>query len=188
MLGKRIKDIRKEKGLSLSELAHRAGVSKSLISQIERGITNPSVETIQAIAAVLDEPTFTFFLEDHESLTAIVRKNERLTYKVPGSEVERELLTYNLQRALGLFLFRIPPGAKSSPSLGSHPGGEECVFVLRGELTIHLQDRSYTLEAGDTIYYDSRLPHNYANHGDTEVEIIIAATPAYMRPSATMES
>jgi len=187
MPGKRIKEIRREKGLSLSELARRAGVSKSLISQIERGITNPSVETIRAIAAALGEPVFSFFLEGHEPLTAIVRKNERLTYKVPGSEVERELLTYNLQRALGLFLFRIPPGAKSSPSLGSHPG-EECVFVLRGELTVYLQDRSYTVQAGDTIYYDSRLPHNYANHGDTEVEIIIAATPAYMRPSATMES
>ena len=180
MLGEQLKKIRTAKGLSVSELARRAEVSKSMISQIESGHANPSVETMQAIARALQEPMFLFFMQEGESLSTIVRKDRRVSFKIPGSEIERQLLTYDLNRALAMLLYRIPPGAQSSPTPGSHPG-EECALVVSGELTVLLQDQVHTLQAGDTIYYESRLAHLYVNKSDADVEVLIAVTPPTLR-------
>jgi quercetin dioxygenase-like cupin family protein len=152
-----------------------------MISQLEHDNANPSIETLRAIAAALEQPLFVFFLEEGESLVTIVRKDEGLHYRIPGSRVERQLLTYDLNRAMILLEFRIPPGAQSSESLGSH-SGEECVLVLQGEVAIEFEDEMHVLEAGDTIYYDSRLKHLYRNCTDEDAVILIATTPPGLRP------
>ncbi len=176
MIGSRIRELRHKKGLSVTELARRAGVSKSMISQVEREDANPSVETVRSIAAALEVPVFALFLEEDQSHGALVRKSERITLTIPGSEIVRELLTPDLQRAMALILGRIPPGAVSSPSPVTHRG-EECVFVLQGTMVVRLQDEQYVLEAGDTFYFDARLPHLFMNPGETEVEFLSAITP-----------
>jgi transcriptional regulator with XRE-family HTH domain len=177
MIGARIRQFRLKKRLSLSELARRADVSKSMISQIEHHSANPSIETVRALASALEVPIFALFLEKGGSHSALVRKSERITVTVPGSESVRELLTPNLQQDMVLILSRIPPGATSSPSPVSHQK-EECIFVLRGKLGAHLQDETYFLEAGDTLYFDARLPHFFTNPGNTEeVEFICAISP-----------
>jgi transcriptional regulator with XRE-family HTH domain len=181
MIGSRIRAFRLDKGLTLSELARRAGVSKSLVSQIENSKANPTVETLRAIAAALEVPVFALFLEEDSSHSAVVRKNERITLTVPDSQAVRELLTPDLQRAMVLLISRIPPGATSSPSAVSHKG-EECVFILRGNLVVHLQDETHLLKAGDFLYFDSRLPHFFANRESTEVEFICAISPASLPP------
>jgi quercetin dioxygenase-like cupin family protein len=157
------------------------GVSKSLISQVERGKANPSVETARAIAAVLEVPLFSLFLEEDDCGSALVRRGERIRLTVPGSETVRELLTPDLERDMVLVLSRIRPGGKSSSSPASHKG-EECVFVLRGILEVTLQDEDYVLEAGDTLYFDARVPHLFSNPSNTEVEFVCAMSVGSLPP------
>lgn len=112
MVGTRIKKLRQKRGLSVSELARRAGVSKSLISQIENGHANPSVETVRTVATVLEVPVFSLFLEEGGPQSALVRKNERIRLTVPGSETIRELLTTDLDREMVLVFGRTPLGPR----------------------------------------------------------------------------
>lgn len=174
MIGQQIKKFRLSRGLRASDLARRADVSKSLISQIERGNANPSIDTIRAIASTLEIPLFALFLEENGPQSALVRKNERVTLKLPGSDAMRELLTPDLNRDMVLILSRIGPRGKSSPEPVSHKG-EECTFVLRGKLEQRLGDETYLLEAGDTFYFDARIPHLIVNPSDVEEAEFIAA-------------
>lgn len=173
MLGERIRSFRLESALSVSELARRAGVSKSLVSQIEHNKTNPSVETVQALAAALEVPLFSLFLEEDGPQSEVVRKNERIRLTVPGSHSVRELLTPGVDRDMVLVFSRIGPGATSS-RYPLHHKGEECVHVLCGRLTISVSDETYVLEPGDTFYFDARLPHLFSNECEVEAEFIAA--------------
>ena len=177
MIAERIRQLRRKRELTVTELARRANVSKSMISQVENGSATPSVETMRSIAAVLEVPLFTLFLNQADSHGALVRKDERITLMIPGSAATRELLTPDLQRAMALVIGRIPPGASSSPSPTTHRG-EECVFVLQGNVTVYLQGETYILNAGDAFYFDARLPHFFTNPGDTEAEFLSAITTA----------
>lgn len=78
ILGKRIKETREKMGLSIKELAIRVDVSSSLLSQIERDLANPSLNTLRSIAAQLEVPMFSFFEENKTSETIVVRHDERI--------------------------------------------------------------------------------------------------------------
>lgn len=177
MIAVQIRQLRRKKGLTVTELARRTGISKSMISQVENGGAVPSIETMRSIAAVLEVPLFTLFLNQDQANGALVRKEERITLMIPGSDATRELLTPNLQRAMALVIGRIPPGASSSPSPTTHRG-EECVFVLQGQVIVHLQGEIYNLNIGDALYFDARLPHFFINPGDTEAEFLSAISAA----------
>jgi len=182
MIGTRIREVRLGRGLSVSELARRAGVSKSLISQVERGQANPSVDTARAIALALEVPLFSLFLEEAEPETALVRRAERIRLAVPGSEVIRELLTTDLDRDMVLVYCRLGPNAQSSPSPVSHRG-EEFTFVVKGTLVVTLQSQEYILEAGDAFYFDARIPHLASNSSGMEgVEYLAAMSPGVLPP------
>lgn len=181
MLGIRIQRYRSKKKLSLSELARRAGLSKSLISQIERGEANPTIESVRAIASALEVPVFLLVLDEDESHSALVRKGERVALIMPDSDTVRELLTPDVDGASTVLISRIAPGSKSSPSPVSHEG-EEWVFVLQGALLVHLQDESILLEEGDFLRFDPHLPHLFSNHDDQEAHILCAIAPARFPP------
>ncbi len=176
MIGEKVRDLRRKKGLSLTEFARRAGMSKSMISQIEGGNANPSVDTVRAMAAALEVPVFTLFLQDDEDRGTLVRKDERMTLSVPGTRAMRELLTPDLHRAMVLLICRLPPGESSSPSFTTHKG-EECVFVLQGEVRVHLQDGECDLHTGDSFYFDAQQPHVFSNPGSSEAEFLSVITP-----------
>jgi len=175
MIGRRIRQIRQQKGYSVTKLAERAGISKGALSQVERELANPSIETVRAIASALEVPVFVLFLDGHSSHNSLVRKEDRIRLITPGSPGERELLTPDLHRRLVIVIGRLPGGASSSPFPVVHRG-EQCVLVLDGRLRIHVQDEEYVLEAGDTLYFDALMPHYYSNCGDSVVEFLSVAT------------
>ena len=183
MIGKQIKKFRLNRNLSVSDLARRADVSKSLISQIERGNANPSIDTVRSVALALEVPLFALFLEDDGDQNSLIKKDERVTLMLPGSDAVRELLTPNLDRDMILVLARLAPKGRTSPAPVSHKG-EECTYVLRGQLEQHVGDEVYHLEAGDTFYFDARIPHLAINPSDTEEVEFIAAMTAGTLPLA----
>jgi transcriptional regulator with XRE-family HTH domain len=176
MIGSQIRKFRHNRGLSLSEFARLTGMSKSMVSQVERGLCNPSVEKIRSIAATLQVPVFTLFLNNKDSQGMLVRKDKRMTLNVPDSKIVRELLTPDLHRGIALVVARVPPCERSSPTFTTHLG-EECIFVLRGRIMIHLHEETHLLETGDAIYFDGRQPHYCSNPDEIEAEFLSAMVP-----------
>lgn len=175
-LGQRIAAARTSKNLSLRQLAERINVTPSLLSQIERGLANPSLNTLRMIAVSLDIPLFSLFTEPANVDKLITRANNRKKIIFPHSNWEYTLLSPDLSGAIEMVLMTIPPHAQSSEVPLSHTG-EEIAYVLSGTVTLYLEDSMETLEKGDSVKIPPGLRHMWKNDNSSNVNVIFAVTP-----------
>jgi transcriptional regulator with XRE-family HTH domain len=188
-LGARIRHIRTgEANLTIEALAGAAGVSVSLISQIERGRAEPSLNSLRRIGAALGVPIARFFVgddndgdEDSDSLgrRLVVRRDERKRLRVPESDISWELLVPDLNRKLEVLWGEVGPGATTPPA-GREPSqhiGEEVLVVLEGTLTVTYDDQDFEIGPGDSMAFDPMVPHRIENRGKKPVRMVIALTP-----------
>lgn len=175
-LGKRIQTVREERKMTRADLARAVGMSRSLISQIERDTANPSVESLRRIAGALNVPIALLFEERSLTQNMVVRRDERKILRVPRSKLAYELLTPDLNRRIEFLWIELEPGERGPTTPFAHEG-EECVLCLKGEVHIWINDQEYTLSEGDSMAYDSGLPHALANLGMEKVVLISAITP-----------
>lgn len=169
-----IRKLRKEKNLSLKELSEKSGVSIAMISQIERGNADPTMTTLYKICEGLNT-TITSLIVGEQKPERVVRKNSRRTLFLPNSKVKYQLLTSHLKKNLEMILVELEP-KQQDRQLISHQG-EEVGFILQGQLTIILGDEEYVLEEGDSITFESTIPHRFINHGDEKSVSIWTMTP-----------
>ncbi len=177
-VGRQIQGLRVSKGISQEQLAHAADVSSGLISQLERGIGNPSFVTLAKISYALGVPISTFF-EDGRSPDIVVRRDKRKKLIVPEFAEDGpvyELLTPDLNRALEAIWVEFPAGASNEERPFQHQG-EECGILLAGVLEVHIADEVHCLEAGDSIAYASNVVHWYRNPGPVTAKSIWIITP-----------
>jgi transcriptional regulator with XRE-family HTH domain len=170
-----MRKLRTERGLTLAQLAAAAGVSSGLISQVERDLADPSLETLRKIAKVLDLPLFSLFQEPDGAAVAVVRQDKRMLVRSPTGGVTYTRVSPGHGR-LEVLEGRLEPGGSSAAEPWSHPS-EECVLVLRGRLVVEVAGAEHLLEEGDSCYFDSSLPHRYLNPGEEPVQFLITATP-----------
>jgi transcriptional regulator with XRE-family HTH domain len=184
-IGARLAAHRARRGVRVSELARRIGVSPSLISQIERGQSRPSVSTLFAMAQALDVPVDAFFRdgdeaagppetparteEPREPMPAgdyryVVRADQRAAIDIDGG-VRWERLTPTTLDHVDFLELIYGPRAESNPTLYRHPGSE-MVLVLSGRLDIYLGFERHELGPGDSIDFPSSFPHRYVNPTD----------------------
>jgi mannose-6-phosphate isomerase-like protein (cupin superfamily) len=104
----------------------------------------------------------------------VVRKNQRKGLILPGNAFEQQLLSPDLNRKIEFLWTRIPPGTKSG--IYEHQG-EECGVIIRGTLVFRVGTETFTLNSGDSIYFDSSRPHEFENQSNETVETIWAITP-----------
>ena len=178
-LGSAIRRRRQARGLTVVDLAERAGFSASYISQLERGQVNISVSALKKIADVLDVQLVSLFEDDSkdgDSNRIVVRKNERKTITYPGSNVRNELLVPDLNRQIEFIWASTPPGSNSGNESYCH-AGEECGLVIKGKMGIWVGDQCYILDEGDSISFKSSTPHRWQNIGDEDLEIVWVITP-----------
>lgn len=175
MLGPFIKRLRLEKDMTLTELAGKTGVSASFLSQIERGVSEPSLSTLGKIAGALGVSMFQFLPNDRDD-NPVVRKDERKRIAIPKSNVIYELLSSGPNKKMEMIQGRLLPGEVSSEEPLTHPC-EECTLVLKGRLEVVLGERRYVLEEGDCIYFDSTTPHLLRNAGEEEVIFVSSSSP-----------
>ena len=175
-LGQNLRACRKAAGLRLEDLSHKAGLSRSYISAVERGRVNPSIAALKKLAEALGQPLAGFFEEKtgHHPGKYLVRRNERKVLVYPGESVRMELLAPDVRRRMEPLFTRAAPGMRSG--VYSHIG-EEVGIVLKGELDVWLGDDRYRLRAGDAIYFESILSHRWENHGKRSAEAIWVITP-----------
>jgi len=171
-VGAHIRELRELRGMSVTELGRQVGVTKSQISQIERGTSNASIPVLRAIAKALGVPLFSLFVDD-DPHDALVRRHDRRRLHIPGSRIVRELLVPDLHRRIVLIAASFAPGETSADEPASH-SGEECVVVLKGRMQIEVNGHILSLEEGDSFYFDSTRPHIFRNVSDEPAEIMAA--------------
>jgi transcriptional regulator with XRE-family HTH domain len=176
MVGNRIRELRGERGMTLTGLARSTGLSAGLISQVERGLTDPSLETLRRIARVLDVPLFSLFREaESETAAVVVRRDRRMQVSSPNGGISYQRLSPGSGK-LELLEGTLEPGAASAATPWSHPS-EECVTVLSGRLLVEIGSARHDLGAGDSCYFDSRSPHRYRNPTECRTVFLVAVTP-----------
>lgn len=177
--GEKIRAIRERKGLTMKEVGSRAGVSESLISQIERDRVSPSLDTLIGIAEVLQidlEYLFADLKKNHR--VALVRKEDRHVMIQGG--VRYEQLTRFVgeaeKHAIEAFTLTIEPDSeKGDPSYG-HPG-QELGFIIEGEGELFYGTEQYILKTGDSVSFSADIPHTLKNTGKAPLKALWVVTP-----------
>ena len=178
-IGKKIRELRKNKKFSIIDLSQESGLSTGLISQIERNMVVPSIKVMWKIANVLEVNIGYFFDEDDENIEEkiVVRKNHRKSINTNDSTKSYELLMPNLNnKSIEFILITLNEETKINKELVSHKG-EECGYIIEGKMKIILENKEYILEKGDSFYFDSKIPHVYENYGDETCVLVCAMTP-----------
>ena len=175
-LSKAVRSLREDRGLSLRQLAERAGVSESFVSQVERGVANPSVASLRRIAEALGTSIASLF-EGPYRTERVVTTSQRRRLMHPKRKWQDFLLTPERTRRLQVILSIIEPGEGSGDEPYQHDSDEECVVVLKGELEFGVGDETYLLNEGDSITFESRLPHWNRNPADVKAEVLWIITP-----------
>jgi len=177
-IGKKIKEIREEKKMSLKDLSNKTGYSESILSQIENHFISPPLGALLKIANALDISVGQLLGESKEEPFVIIRQGS----EVPVSRVaSKEGINYGYSyKSLGIgkkdrhfepFLITLEPTPIKHEGLSKHEG-EEFIYVLKGTMEVQLRDFTEVLEVGDSIFYDSNIPHRVSCIGDKPVVIL----------------
>ncbi len=174
-LGARIRHLRQAQGMTLRDLADRAGVTESFLSQVERGLASPSISTLRRIASSLGESIGSLFEEAEPGV--LVRAADRRVIDYPGLHARDEFVTGSRSGRLQVILSVIEPGGGTGDEPYAHDSDEECVLVLEGSLDLWIGDTFYALGEGDSVVHSSRLPHRNRNSGDRTSKVLFILTP-----------
>lgn len=162
-MGSRIRSIRRERGLTLAELAGRCGLSVSLLSTVERGQTSPSVATLYAVASALDISLTALFSSDANAEPVVRRADQQHLTTDGGSR--RRLALDLVEEQFELYVDEYPPASAHAARPSQHPGHEYGV-VLQGQLVVQLGEEEHVLQAGDAVHYPTDQRHQIRNEGD----------------------
>ena len=171
-LGERLRRLRKEQQNSIRSLASKSGISANALSQIERGMTSPTVSTLYKLADALDIPVTAFFGVDEEKQDVILAR-ARQSPRVPivkGTWEGRggEKFTGRVEP----FVLTLEVGANSGSNPMLHTG-HEFVFCFGGSVEYKVEDRSYLLNPGDSLLFAAHLNHEWRNAGKTTANLLI---------------
>ncbi|MDC9823524.1 cupin domain-containing protein [Devosia sp. ZB163] len=166
-LGSRLKDRRKALGKTQQQVADEANLTIGFISQIERGISTPSLASLYNLAKALETSVDQFVSTAPARQHSVVsHSGQRQTYKVGGTSRYYEFLERGFPEAqLNACLSHVPPGHESE--MMSHEG-EDLIFLVKGEMLYEVDGVEYRLGPGDTLHFDSRKPHRGTNIGTDE--------------------
>jgi transcriptional regulator with XRE-family HTH domain len=179
-LGKKIRDLRLRRGMTVQQLAEATGLSKGFISQVENSRTSPSLATLQDLARAL-ETSVAYLVVEEERAPQVVRADARPRLQVGGTASIVEVLSAQPRRNLELIMVELTPGMVSGERRHHHHG-EEVVLCLEGRITLTCGEHVLVLEPGDSCHYDARVPHAMENAGHGPARMLIAMTPASFDP------
>jgi transcriptional regulator with XRE-family HTH domain len=185
-LGVQMRALRRAKGLSLEQLADAAELSIAMVSQIERGISSPSIRSLRLLSKALGVPPSRFFQDGSHppavEIDKIVRRDARPSVAL-AANVSKHLLTPAFPGLVEMFLIIVEPGGTSGPESYTHKG-EDAGIVLRGTLELWVDRQRYILEEGDSFRFKSSLPHHFTNASESRTEVIWVLSPPSWGKSA----
>jgi transcriptional regulator with XRE-family HTH domain len=176
-VGRRIRDLRRTRQLSLETVAARTALSIGFLSQIERGLSSPSLRVLATIADVLGVGIAALFGAspgtDGGSDQVVTRGSRRPELKLWRTGVSKQLLSAaGAENRLNLFLVHLEPGGSTGDELYTHDG-EEAGLVLEGEMMLTVDTETWTLKTGDSFRFASRRPHRFSNPADDAKAVVL---------------
>jgi transcriptional regulator with XRE-family HTH domain len=181
-LGDKIRTLRKKIGMTQKELAEQVGLTPSFISQLEKNLISPSLDSLLKLSEKLNTQPI-YFLTDVESgplQKMVIKPGERQDIQLPalkGSDIKLELLVSDvLNRRMEPYLLTIKEGATIDGHFYGHKG-DEFVFVMEGELEVEVQDEKQVIRQGDSLYIESTFPSKWANTGKGDAVILWVLSP-----------
>jgi transcriptional regulator with XRE-family HTH domain len=176
-VGQCVRTLRDESGLSLRALADQSGVSVNTLSLIENGKSSPSVSTLQKISAALHVPIIAFFVPNQVDQKVIYTRAGRRKQAAFEHGLLEDLGAGLSDGALEPFILTLEPQANSGPDAILHTG-YEFVFCLAGRIAYIVENQRYLLDPGDSLFFDSHLPHCWQNLAAEPARIILILCPA----------
>jgi transcriptional regulator with XRE-family HTH domain len=176
-VGQRIRDLRRSRKLSLETIAARTDLSIGFLSQIERGLSSPSLRVLATIADVLGVGIAGLFGAKETAGTGsdaiVTREQQRAELNLWRTGISKQLLSPSgSEGRLNLFLVRLEPGGSTGDELYTHDG-EEAGLVIEGEMKLTVDAESWTLKQGDSFRFASRRPHRFSNpSGKTQAVVL----------------
>jgi transcriptional regulator with XRE-family HTH domain len=182
-VGQRLRILREERTISMRALARRSGLSANALSMIERGLTSPSVSTLNKLATALEVPITAFFREEPERERIVFRKaSERSRVPFLRGVIEG-MGGESFDGRVEAFLLTLESGGSSGPHGMIHTGSE-LVFCLRGVIEYEIENQRFTLEPGDSLIFSAQMIHRWRNSGNmvTNAVIVISSFEESERP------
>ena len=180
-IGEKLRVLRLKKKMGLVELGKHTSLSPALLSKLERGRLFPTLPTLLRIALVFGVGLEFFFTGAREKpVVAVVRKKERLRFpekpSARDSEYHFESLDYPaVERKLSAYYAEFLPATPAKLRLHAH-NGAEFIYTLSGVLTVHIGGEDHELAKGDSLYFDSTIPHGYRRSGNRRCAAIVVTT------------
>ncbi len=184
-VGEKIRQLRESKNISIEELARESQISVELVERLESGALIPSLSPLLKIAKVLNVRLGTF-LDDAPQTGPVVIKSGKsenvMRFSGENSNLKNSTLDFyslasgKTDRHMEPFLIDVHPPETEDYQLSSHEG-EEFIFVMNGEIEVLYGKETYLVSEGDSIYYDSVVPHDLHAHGDDAKILAVVYTP-----------
>ena len=168
-LGSRVKELRKKRGLTLEEFAERSGVSRAMISKLERGEKNPTLVVAAKLAEGFGVTLSQLVGMEERREVVVVPREKRMVMRDPETGFERQLLSPSFGgRGVEFIRNVVPQGSTSGEFLPHRSGVEEYILVQKGILRAVIEGEEYLLEEGDALYFEADVSHRFDNAGDGE--------------------
>ncbi|MBP2075869.1 helix-turn-helix domain-containing protein [Oceanobacillus polygoni] len=175
-IGKKIRDMRLNKNISINKVSKITGLTPSFISQFERGLTSASIDSIIKLADAIDVKLTMLFSdnvnqESQSKNPVIIRKSERPSLSSGSTNNMLEYLLTHPDSKLEVYLSKLNPGASTSSKF-SNNGVDEFLLILEGKLEIEVENVNYVLSEGDTMTMDGSLSKSWENSSDSVTTIL----------------
>jgi transcriptional regulator with XRE-family HTH domain len=170
-VGARLRARRLELGLTMAEVAERAGLTAGFISQLERDLSSASLSSLYRICAVLGIRVGT--LIDDVPSGRLIRREEQARRSLALGAADHLILSSKDERRFHVTESHIPPGSGAGDEPYTIPADVELVYVVRGSLEMRVGDETHLLDEGDTLSYSPRDPHTWRNPSKTEDAVVL---------------
>jgi transcriptional regulator with XRE-family HTH domain len=176
-VGQRIRDLRRARAMSLEAVAARTDLSIGFLSQIERGLSSPSLRVLATLADVLGVGIAGLFGTRKDAAAApdaiVTRERQRAKLNLWRTGISKQLLSpAGSEGRLNLFLVHMEPGGSTGDELYTHDG-EEAGLVIEGEMQLTVDAESWTLKHGDSFRFASRRPHRFSNPSGNSKAVVL---------------
>ncbi|MEP4037117.1 cupin domain-containing protein, partial [Pseudophaeobacter sp.] len=178
-IGERLRQRGKVRGASLKVVAARAGVSIGLLSQIERGLTMPSVRSLGSICTALEMPvSWLFEAEGKSDEPHVVRAHQRRSLDLGDKGMRKELMTPDEMTGIQMMRLIIQPGGSTGETAYCHESGSKCGTVLIGALGLEIDGETVVLNPGDSFAFPAKSMIRFWCEGSDVTEALWIVTPA----------
>jgi transcriptional regulator with XRE-family HTH domain len=179
-LGKILRIFREKSGRKLGDIAQNAGISISMLSQIERGVVSPSIDTLSMVCRALGIGMTELFRRlSPDEPVRIHAKGERLTMENRGVRYEQLMTSQSAAFPAELFCIEVRPGCATAMSGGGHEGAE-MGYVLQGSARLTVGTDVYQINENDSVYFSAHLPHRLANSGKRLFRAVWSISPPHV--------